>query len=94
MVLAAVLGTEEVVRAGLSRLEPDAGVPAGNDVLFHPEGRDEEIVNHVFGSHGQLDRAASRDVQLIDLAHTLRVLEVPHPLLANHKDFARRSGRA
>ena len=94
MVRAAVLGAEEVVRASLSHLEPDAGVSAWNDILFHPEGRDEEIVDHVLGSHGQLDRAADRDVQLVDLPHTLRVLEVPHPLLADHKDLARRGGRA
>src|SRR4029079_13240280 len=49
--------------------------------------RNEDVVNHVFGGHDQFDLAAHRDVQLVDLTLTRRVLELPHPLLADHINF-------
>jgi len=39
-------------------------------------------VDHVLRGQGQLDGLAHREVELVDLALTRRVLGLPHPLLA------------
>ena len=36
---------------------------------------------------------ADRDVQLVDLAHPVHVLDLPHPLLADDVDFGRADRR-
>ncbi len=89
MLGAAVLRTEEMVRARLRRLEPERIVAAGNDVSLHPEGRDVKAVDHVLGSHDQLHGAADRHVQLVDLALPPHVLDLPHPLFADNEDLHR-----
>ena len=92
MLRAAVLGAEQVVPARLRRGEPEDVVAPGDDVRLHPERGNEEAVDDVFGAHDQLDRAADRHVQLVDLALPLHVLRLPHPLLADDVDF-HRAGR-
>ena len=83
---AAILRTEEVVLAGLGRLEPERRVAPGQHVLLHAEGRHEEAVDHVLAGHHEADLAAHRHVQLVDLALAFHVLEAPHPLLAGDVD--------
>ena len=83
MLRPAILCTEQMILTGLDRFEPLAGVSAGYDILFHTKGWNEKTVDHVLRCHQQLDRAADRDVQFIDLARALRVLDLPHPLLAD-----------
>jgi hypothetical protein len=46
-------------------------------------------MNHVFRRHDQLDLAIDGHVQLVDLALPGRVLQLPHPLLADHVNFDR-----
>ena len=83
----AVLSTEQVIRSGLGRFKPLRRVLAGHDVSFHAKRRNEEVVNHVFGGHDQLDLLSNRHVQLIDLALASRMLNLPHPLFANDVDL-------
>src|SRR5260370_13011120 len=83
----AVLSAEEVVAARLGGLEPLRGVTAGNYVHLHAKGGDEKIVNHVFRGHGKPDGDIYGDVQLVDFALPFRMLQVPHPLLADDKNF-------
>jgi hypothetical protein len=50
-------------------------------------------VDHVLGSHDQFHRASDWNVQLVDFALALRVLRLPHPLLADDEDLHRARGR-
>jgi len=76
------------------RFEPLGRVLAGNDVSFDTKRRNEDIMNRVLSSHDQLDLAADRHVQLIDLSLSRRVLKLPHPLFADDIDFDRVLRRA
>jgi hypothetical protein len=51
-------------------------------------------VDHVLGRHRQPHRLADRDVELVHLAVAIRVLDLPHPLLAGDVDVERVGGRA
>src|SRR5579871_3789064 len=51
---AAIFGAEEPVRAYTPRLKPFSRVTPRHDVLFDSEFRQEEAVNHVLRSHGEL----------------------------------------
>ena len=84
-----VLGAENLVDARLGRFEPDLHEPAGHNVGFDTERRYREIMNDVLRCHDQLDRAPDRDVQLVDLALSGRMLHFPHPLLADDIDVER-----
>ena len=55
---AAVLGAEDVVRAGRLRLEPELGVAPGNRVHLGAERREVQAVKHVLGADRDLDRPA------------------------------------
>ena len=90
---AAVFGAEQMIGAGLGGVEPRDGVAAGQHVLLHAEGGDEEAVNHVLRGHDQLDVAADGNVQFVDLALAFGVLDLPHPLLGDDVDFGRVAGR-
>ena len=68
MLVATIFGAEQVILAGFGGLEPSGGVAARHYVLLGAEGGHEEAVDDIFGRHGQPDRAADRDVQLIDFA--------------------------
>src|SRR5579862_72089 len=87
MVGAAILSAKEVIGADLSRLEPNRRVATGQDVLLDTEDRNEEVVNDVLGSHGELDRHSNRHMKLVNFARPLGMLQVPHPLLADHENF-------
>ena len=84
-----VLGAEQVVAAGPGHLEPLGGVAARQHVGLHAKLRDVERVDHVFGGHRQADVAPHRNVEFVDLARPRRVLELPHPLLADDVDVHR-----
>ena len=84
---AAVFGAEQVIGAGLGGAEPCDGVAAGEHVLLHAEGGNEEAVDHVLRSHDELDVAANGNVEFVDLALAFGVFEFPHPLLGDDVDF-------
>src|SRR5579872_2962986 len=84
---AAILRAEEMERADLGGFKPERRVASGQDVLLHAKRGNKKIVNDVLGGHGQLDRAAERDVNFVDLALPFRMLDLPHPLLTGHEDF-------
>jgi hypothetical protein len=74
----------------LLRLEPEAALGAGEDVLLGAEVRQVKAVNDVLRGHPEEDRAADRDVHLVqrddvvgrvELPVRPRVPEVPGPLL-------------
>ena len=55
---AAVLRAEQVIPAGLGRLEPQMRVAARDDVGLHPKRRNEDVVDDVFRRHDELHGAA------------------------------------
>src|SRR5881628_425224 len=91
---AAVLGAEKVIFACLSSFEPSHGISSWHYIRFGAESRHIETVDHVFGGHRQPNRTSDGNVQLIDLAAALQVLDLPHPLLADHVELQRPIGRA
>src|ERR1700683_364193 len=62
MVGSAILRAEQMIGAYFRSLKPQGRVTAWDDVLFHPERRDIEIVDDVFGGHGQLHWHAEGNV--------------------------------
>src|ERR1700733_14828615 len=89
MVCPAILSAEQMVFARLGGAKPGAAVPARNDVRLNAKGRDKEAVDNIFRRHGELDVAPNRNVQLVDFALAVLVLELPHPLFANDEYFHR-----
>src|ERR1700685_940652 len=73
----------------LRRAEPHRVVVARYDVPLHAEIGNRKIVDDVFAGEDQLDVAAHRNVELVDLAQASRLLRLPHPLLANDIDIKR-----
>src|ERR1044072_6896798 len=94
MARAAVLRAKQLVATGLCRLEPDAAVFAGHDIHLYAKGWHVEAVYNVFGRHHQLDPATVRDVQLVNLALSIEVLKLPHPLLGYDVNIEPLVGRA
>ncbi len=84
---ATVLGAFDLVSAGVGRFEPHRFVSAGQDIVLDPECRNKEAVDHVLRGQHQPDGLVDRHMQRIDLALAARVLDLPHPLLADDKDF-------
>jgi hypothetical protein len=72
-----------VVFAGFGSLKPHCSVLAGHGILLHAEGWDVKAVNYVLGSDGDLDRASDGNVEFVDLSAAVRMLRLPHPLLAD-----------
>src|ERR1700741_3219579 len=85
----AVLGAEQTILADLGGAEPQGVVTARHDVHLDAEGGDVEIVDHVFAAHDELDVAIQGNVELVDFAAAIRLLQPPHPLLADHIDVQR-----
>ncbi len=53
---------------------------------MHAEFRDEEVVNDVLRDHDQSDGLVDRDVEIVDLRLSGRMLELPHPLFRHDVD--------
>src|SRR6185437_3026323 len=79
--------------AELGGLEPDACVAAGENVFLDAKCRNKKIVNDVFGGHREFNRDMEWHMKLIDFARAVRVLQLPHPLLADDEDFSGIRGR-
>src|SRR4029079_3388040 len=94
MVGSAILRTENVIPTRLRRCEPLRRVTARHDILLGAKARNKKIVDHIPRGHDQLDRLADWQMQLVDLAPSVRVLDFPHPLLAHHVDLSRVCRRA
>src|SRR5690349_15125781 len=90
----AVLGAEEMIASGLGGGEPHGIVAAGNNVVFYTEGWDEEAMDDVFRRERQLDWAIHGHMQFVDLALAFRILDFPHPLLADDVEIHRIRRRA
>src|SRR6266850_212076 len=91
----AVLSAEKMVLSRSCRLKPHGSVLAGNAVLFDAKCGDVKTVNHVLRCVSNLHGPADRDMELIDFAAPVRMLDLPHPLLADDIDVfgARRWNR-
>src|SRR4051794_4923473 len=81
MFSAAVLGTEQVISSGLCGGEPNCRVAPRDRVLFDSKCRHKEAVDYILRRHGDANSPLDRDVQLIDLALSGWMLQLPHPLL-------------
>src|SRR5215472_5365510 len=90
----AILSAKQVILARLSRVEPKGGVAARQDVLLNSESRHVKAMNHVLRGHDQLDVLAGGNMELVDLALTLHVLDLPHPLLCHDVNFSSARGRS
>jgi len=84
---AAILGAKESIFSGLRGLEPRVRVAARQHILFYAEGGHVEAVDHVLRGHLHPYGRALRHVQRVDLARAVRMLELPHPLLADGVDL-------
>ena len=85
----AILRTKNVILARLRGPEPFVRVFPRNHILMQPKRGHEKTVDHILRSHRQLYRAVHRHVQFVDFLFPLRVLQTPHPLLANHLNLQR-----
>ena len=83
MLRTAILRAEQVIAPRHRGMKPSRGVAPRQHIGFDAEGGNEEAVNHVLRGHDHAHVAAHRNVQFVDLALPLRVLELPHPLLAD-----------
>ena len=68
------------------RLEPEARVAAGDDVLLDAEIADVERVQDVFTAHDELDWAARWNVEVV-ARRAVWILELPVPLRRGHIDL-------
>ena len=78
-----------MILARLRRREPLGRVTTRHDILFVAKAGHEEIVDHILRSHDQLHRLSDRNVQFVDLAAAVRMLDFPHPLFADDVDLGR-----
>ena len=78
---------EQVILAHFCGSEPHLCVSTGNDHVLNSESWDVERVNNVLRNHRQLDIRVHRHVQGVILSHTVWMLNMPHPLLANNINF-------
>ena len=83
MIRAAILRTKEVVTSGLGGAEPHGVVMARDDVHFHAERGNEEVMNNVLAGHDQAYVPAHRNVQFIYFFQAIGLLRFPHPLFAD-----------
>src|SRR5262249_3472925 len=58
-----------------------------DDVLFDAEIWKEKTVNDVLRRQGELHNATDRNVEFVNFTIAFRVLDFPHPLLADDVDF-------
>src|SRR5262249_14168015 len=79
--------------SSLRRFEPCSGVAAGKNVLLNAERRYIEAVDDILRGHDQLHVTADWNMQFVDLARTLGMLQLPHPLLRDYVNFGRIFGR-
>ena len=86
MIGAAILRAKQTILADLGGAEPQGVVASRHDVHLDAERRNIEIVNHVFAAQDELDVAIHGNVELVDFAAAIRLLQPPHPLLADHVD--------
>src|SRR2546430_13750636 len=87
MLVTAVFGAEQMITTGLGCRKPDGVVMPGHYVVFDSECRNREAMDYVLRGHGQLHRLAHRDMQFIDLPPAIRVVDLPHTLLAGHNNL-------
>ena len=91
---AAILRTENVKTSGSRRLKPQLCITSGNHVHFDAKSRHRKIVNYVFGNHRQFDSAPQRNMKFVHFPSAVRLLQLPHPLLAHDIHFHRVIGHA
>src|ERR1043166_3523566 len=48
-----------------------------------------KIMDHILGSHGEFYGDAHGYVKFVDVTPSIRILDLPHPLLSHHEDFGR-----
>ena len=86
---AAELVAIKAERADFGRLKPHLDVAPRKDVLLDAKVGHGERVDDVLRSHHQPHRLADRNVQGVDLAQAVGMLDLPHPLLGDDMDLHR-----
>ena len=84
MVGTTILSAEDPKPTNLGWTKPQLGVTPRQNVLLHPEGRNEETMNHILRDHVQTSSLTQRHMQFVNFFLACRMLSFPHPLLANH----------
>src|SRR5579872_3124178 len=90
---AAELSAVEAEDAGLCGLEPGLDVASRQDVLLDAKVRNRERMDDVLRRHDEPNRLVHRNVQAVDLAHSVGMLKLPHPLFRDDVDFRPRTRR-
>ncbi len=91
---AAILAAEKMVDADGVGAKPERRVPARDHVGLDAHRGHEERMDDVFRRHLERDGLPARDVKFVDLALAARVLDLPHPLLADDIELHRAGGRS
>src|SRR5205823_14829273 len=86
---AAVFGTEKPIFTELCRPKPEGCITSWQHIVLDTKGRHKKTVDHILRGHYQLHSATKRHVKLVDLALSVRMFKLPHPLLADHGDLQR-----
>src|SRR4051794_16155121 len=89
VLVAAVFGTVKPIPAGFSRSEPQTVVVAGHYIVPHPERGNRETMDHVLARERKFHGLAHRDMQRIYFSAAIRILHLPHPLLASDENLHR-----
>src|SRR5262249_9165061 len=90
---AAILRAKQTIPADFGGAEPQDVVASRHEVHLDAERRIIEICNYFFASQDELDFAIHVNMELVDFAAAVRLLQPPHPLLADHVDVQRVFGR-
>src|SRR5215469_3647865 len=90
---AAILSTEQVILSGLGRMEPQVRVARWQHISLLAKRWYKETVDNILRNHVQYHIAANRNMQLVDFALPIHVLELPHPLLGDYIDLLSVLGR-
>src|SRR5258708_29646635 len=80
MLIPTVFRAVEWIHARESGLKPLRRVPSGKNILLHAKSRDIKTMDDIFRRHGELHCSTCGDMELVNLAITICVLDLPHPL--------------
>src|SRR5271165_3741039 len=84
VVCSAILRTEKMVFTNPGGTEPQRVIPTGHHVHLYAECWYIKIVDDIFAPHDQLDVPVHGYVQFVDFLTSIRLLQLPHPLLADY----------
>ena len=87
MLRAAVHVAVDMVLSNFGGLHPHLSVLARLYLPLHPKLGHIKGMDDILRDHGELHRLVHGNMEFVVLPDSIRMLHVPHPLLANHKDL-------